>query len=474
MLRRTLLLILLAGTAAIILISLGCDDLVTQTIKTTTAGNPTADFTATPDSGCIPLSVTFKDASSGPVATWIWNFGDESYDTLYAEDGDSGYISHIYTTSGSYTVTLSVFDTLDGSDAEVKKRAVIAGHNVDSVTLTDTLVCPSQEITFKAHNPYGVSTLRWAFGDGTVKINDSLEQTHSYDTAGLYEFRLTATGDCGSKVIIDTVHVLNCAHPYFTAEPDNGCVSFNVIFTDSSSPPVNSDGDTVGNIVHWKWVFGNGETEEYDQPSNSHEIEYTNAGIYPVTLTVTTDSGGVTSYTDTITAYTLSGEFDAQPTAACHVPGRQFLVSFTRQATGDIGWIWDFGDGDTSRAQNPYHAYTTPGYYNVTLKVLGACGDDTTTFSKPALIRYSDQLEPIKFSSQIMDTGWHSYTFIDSTAEDTVYTRLWTFGGVNGGNTKTINHTFPDAGSYVVKLTRLNDCDTLSDTMTVTVTNPTP
>jgi PKD repeat protein len=39
-------------------------------------------------------------------------------------------------------------------------------------------------------------------------------------------------------------------------------------------------------------------------------------------------------------------------------------------STGDISsWLWTFGDGNTSALQNPDHAYSAPGSYDVTLTV---------------------------------------------------------------------------------------------------------
>ncbi len=52
-------------------------------------------------------------------------------------------------------------------------------------------------------------------------------------------------------------------------------------------------------------------------------------------------------------------------------------VNFTDQSTGSpTSWSWNFGDGGTSTAQNPSHAYTAAGTYNVTLTATNACGSD--------------------------------------------------------------------------------------------------
>ncbi|HTL80556.1 MAG TPA: nidogen-like domain-containing protein [Bacteroidia bacterium] len=55
------------------------------------------------------------------------------------------------------------------------------------------------------------------------------------------------------------------------------------------------------------------------------------------------------------------------------------FVSFTDLTPGATGWLWDFGDGNTSTQQNPTHQYLHDSLYTVTLTVtVGNC-DATMT-----------------------------------------------------------------------------------------------
>jgi PKD repeat protein len=45
------------------------------------------------------------------------------------------------------------------------------------------------------------------------------------------------------------------------------------------------------------------------------------------------------------------------------------MVQFTSKSTNAIDFIWDFGDGSTSIAENPSHVFSQPGTYTITLKV---------------------------------------------------------------------------------------------------------
>ena len=55
-----------------------------------------ADFSATPVSGVAPLTVQFKDSSSGSPTVWEWDFGDGTSST-YTKKTDP---THIYSSAG--------------------------------------------------------------------------------------------------------------------------------------------------------------------------------------------------------------------------------------------------------------------------------------------------------------------------------------------------------------------------------------
>jgi PKD repeat protein len=97
------------------------------------------------------------------------------------------------------------------------------------------------------------------------------------------------------------------------------------------------------------------------------------------------------------------------PTPVCVAPTAEFSatpitglaplrVQFTDMSTGTVtSWLWDFGDGKTSTAQNPTNTYMKEGKYTVSLTVSGSCGEDTET-KVNYIIVLSERVEPASLS----------------------------------------------------------------------------
>lgn len=71
----------------------------------------------------------------------------------------------------------------------------------------------------------------------------------------------------------------------------------------------------------------------------------------------------------------VQADFTSGVTSFCQPPA---TVPFLNLSNNGINYTWDFGDGNTSTAQNPVHTYTQYGEYTVSLIADGdACGMDS-------------------------------------------------------------------------------------------------
>lgn len=86
--------------------------------------------------------------------------------------------------------------------------------------------------------------------------------------------------------------------------------------------------------------------------------------------------------------------------------GAPLLVGFTNTSQFATSWLWNFGDGTTSDAQNPGHIYKTPGTYTASLTASNA-GSSTST-SKIITVNPCGTL-PVKIGASYFSTLQAAY-----------------------------------------------------------------
>jgi PKD repeat protein len=100
-------------------------------ISGTPPAAPTANFTVSTNTGYAPLTLTFKDTSSGEITGRDWQFGDGGSAT------DSTLVAYTYNSPGTYSVQLSVSGP-GGSDAQVLTDAIVVLAHDSSDDSSDT------------------------------------------------------------------------------------------------------------------------------------------------------------------------------------------------------------------------------------------------------------------------------------------------------------------------------------------------
>jgi len=146
------------------------------------------------------------------------------------------------------------------------------------------------------------------------------------------------------------------AQPSFTVDTAFGCTPLTVNFTNTSS---SGSG--------FSWNFNDGSPIYYGYHA-SHTFQTGNHWV-----SLSSNEGDFNIEINVIGA----DRFDP-------VDASQFCVGeeIDFYFPGPCSYtIWDFGDGvtDTSSHNHDYHAYNTPGVFNITLIVDGECGLDTVT-----------------------------------------------------------------------------------------------
>ncbi len=131
------------------------------------------------------------------------------------------------------------------------------------------------------------------------------------------------------------------------------------------------------------------------------------------------------------------------------------IVQFnaTTILTGNITWLWEFGDNTSSSLQNPLHVFANPGdAYTVklTITAAGSCGK----IVRSRIIRPAGSDKPVAgFNFRfVCDSNYIRFT---NTSLDTVAPGIgfsWDFGDGTFSNQSNPVHTYTLDGNYMVKL----------------------
>ena len=158
---------------------------------------------------------------------------------------------------------------------------------------------------------------------------------------------------------------------------------------------------------------------------------------------------------------------DPAPVASFGATANSLAVSFSDSSSGlPSGWLWDFGDGDTSSLQNPQHTYPGTGNYQVCLIVTNPCGADTICDSVNVTC-------PAPVAGFAYSTGDTLVTFAD-TSSGTGSSFYWDFGDSTFSTSQNPSHVYAGPGQYWVCFSVMDSCgaDTICDSVTVTCQAP--
>lgn len=231
----------------------------------------------------------------------------------------------------------------------------------------------------------------------------------------------------------------------FTANIISGCSPLVVNFQDQS----------LGSPTSWSWSFGNGNTSGVQNPTAS----YFDPGTYTVTLTATNASG---SNTLTRTAYIVVHQaptvnFQADVTSGCF-PLRVNFSDLSTPGTNNTNtsWLWDFGNGTTSTAQNPTVAYTTAGTFAVTLRVTNDKGC-TRVISRNAYINVTPGVTAgFTHTQPTVCQPPAAVSFTNTSTGPGTLTYQWLFGDGGTDNITNPTHTYTTAGNYTAALVTIS------------------
>lgn len=370
---------------------------------------PTADYVFSVITSCNN-KVDFTDKSTNIPQHWLWDFGDGNTDTLQNP-------SHIYLSSGTYTVILIASNSL-GSDTLVQTVTITLPA---APVVADAEICVNETATFTI-NDNGVYT--WYDGNGTIVDTGAVFQTPvlTTDTTFYVEEEIVAqvqnVGPANGSMGAGGYH-----NTGFT-----GTVNFTA-FDEFTLISAWTDAGSAGSRTIFVWDGPDGGGNVVDQvtiniPAGPQRITLnlhipgpgnysvggsgidlyrnTNGANYPYTIggLVSLTSSSSTTNPATFYYYLYDWEVQGVSCKTDRVPVNVTVssadfeysqdslvkeVTFTDLSQGATTWLWSFGDGLTSTQQNPVHLYPGIGEFIVSLTVNGICTLTDTILILPSV-----------------------------------------------------------------------------------------
>jgi PKD repeat protein len=447
---------------------------------------PLSSFNITNSPGCSPHEIVITHDSQG-ATSFDWDFGDGNG---YINNNFDSIVSHLYNHdpgTGPATFDVSLItgnyfvSTISANDFICQdtliQSAVIYPNIIAEFEANITEGCHPLTIDF-TNRSTGADVINgmptetayfWDYGNGNTSGNKQETHSHTFfnhshlnDT--LYTVVLTAynANQCLHHDTIQ-IRVLPAPKALFSIPNPSGCAPHDVIINNNSS-----------GVLHYNWDMGDGDTlatsdtlfiHSYHQPADQGQ------GQFVLNLHVENQYNCVDMHSQQILVYPEVIPLFATQNEGCH----PHVATFENTSLGGDIYNWDFGNGNTSQAQNPLqtfinYSHTESQPYNVTLTVestWGCTAQLTQEITARPIPKPLFQLAPFTgcspFSPEISNLSKGANTFQwdfgngDSNTGDSIFIHTW-------------NNTTDNPIQYPVRLSVMNEygCEA-SETQTTTV-----
>ena len=315
---------------------------------------PVANFTYSPSLPSVDYPVTFDASASsdedGTIVLYVWDFGDTG-----TASTDEAEISHIYTATGNYTVTLTVFDNDGLNDTmtiQINVFPAIAWLEIQ----------PARRLVLSEEFEIDIAIKHLAEDWRLFGIQFNL----AYDTSLLEVVNASA-----GPFLESFPWTTSSPYTYVFFYPKPTYVTIVVGLLDGGAEPpgyVYPNGEGVVARIRFR-------TTENVEMHTSYPISFTISNVLFGNVT----AQQIPNYPSIGADYYIRidapvPEFSYKPLE----PMTGETITFNASASYDtspfgnvtiVSYEWDFGDGTMSTGMISTHVYGEPGTYSVTLTV---------------------------------------------------------------------------------------------------------
>jgi gliding motility-associated-like protein len=413
---------------------------------------------------CAPKTLTFTNATTFTSATtsYTWSFGDGTAPEVHTYTNSGQNVLHLYqkgTVNCVTSVTLMARNYCNFTPSS-NSFGPLQVYDIDDAGITpDRFVrCwPDNQFTFSNSTqrnclPEGNTSQRyelwnfgnyWGTGDSLIGWDPwppSMPRVVSYSATGSYSVLLVDSNVCGIDAQVIYVNIVNPPVAGIVVPTGTICQNTSVTFTNTSAPG-----------YQYRWNFGDGGGF-VTLPAGPRSYTYATPGTYTVKLVaLIPGAGGACADTSQGVVSIMPSptpSFVVSPSVACG----SLAATFNNLSTGAVAWNWDFGNGNTSTAQNPASQnYTAPATYVATLAATSASG---CVFSATASLLVRNIPHPVFPQANACEDIAMSFTNNSTAAGvDPISGYTWSFGDGSAVSTATNPiHTYTLSGTYTVQL----------------------
>jgi PKD repeat protein len=414
----------------------GCEDIRTRNIEVIPPTEARFSVIDQDLIGCAPYPLKFTNQTIGPVAFYLWDFGDGSFST---QSDPQHFFQNFTDENITYTVVLSAmsgnFMCLSRDTIEVTVRPFLeAGFGLMPVTACS----PYDAEIF--NNALGLNiTQTWSFGDGTPGFTSGdpvLQHTFDNNTADplTYTISQVVTNPQGCA---DSMQVEIDVYPFlksgFKASIEEGCAPLTVTFTDES----------VGAAYNFFYDFDDGGTSDQRNPIHTFENKTDQTIFYSVMQITSNDNFCYdTTFVEVVVHPEVKAGFNFEPAVVC----APHQTNITNTSTGNINsWSWSLAaNGDiTHMGSTPQfdHVFQNSGpdpmQYILSLEV----GNEQGCVNRKELPVTVNPEVTADFTAN-ESSGCQPLTIDFSNLSANAHTYLWEFGDSGSSSQENPQHIF--------------------------------
>ncbi|MBI1767512.1 MAG: PKD domain-containing protein [Bacteroidetes bacterium] len=411
------------------------------------------------NNNCSPQTVSFSvDAATQSLnpSDYTWTISNASGIISSTSTGTTPAFSYNFSnaTQALEDFSVKLTTTLSSGCFGDSVRTIRISPVPSSVFTVDTLQfdCDLIKINLAATQK-GLPSYHWVIAENGVVVSDL---TNAFD-----QFQYTfnrAASDINVQFSLDTKNFANCSSivsnsRWIVPQKDNMNVSFTVSPSTQTFPSATVTLTNATNQGPWTYLWDFGDGSSSTNPSEPNH-SYSTFGSYPIKLSVT-HYGCTQSQTQTITILPVppAVDFSYNPATGCEA----LTVQFTNLSlyADPSSYVWDFGDGTSSRLSDPTHTYIQSGKYSVSLSASNASGQVITN-TKPQIITVD--VRPIAnfkiTPNPVYIPGGILYT-INLSQDATGY--WWDFGDGETSTEVRPEHSYKKEGAFTITLIASNE-----------------